>query len=122
MAEDKPEGLAAGETRGGLVPPGETDLAAWRRQHGEVLVLDYNGFMPGLVIVCRYPGVVELKAATGEKTTFESTHNFVVKLALWPKPLVLAEVLRARAGLVNAIAGELLAAAGWTAKADVKNG
>lgn len=111
-----------GETVEGLVPPSAADLERWRREHGEIIELDYNDFMPGLVVVCRYPGVLEIKSATGEKATYENTHNFIVKLALWPKQPLLGDVFKRRVGLVNAIAIELLAAAGWDAKAQVKNG
>jgi len=111
-----------GETVDGFMAPAPAELERWRREYGEILELDYNDFMPGLVVVCRYPGVLELKAATGEKATYENTHNFVVKLTLWPKQPLFSELLKKRAGLVNAVAGELLSASGWSAKAAVKNG
>ena len=116
------EAKRPGETTEGLVPPSPADVERWRREHGEVAELDTNDFMPGLVVVCRYPGVLELKSATGEKATYENTHNFVVKLTLWPRQPLFGELLKRRAGLVNAVAGELLAASGWSAKAQLKNG
>lgn len=122
MEEDPKETKRPGETNDGLAAPAPAELERWRREYGEILELDYNGFMPGLVVVCRYPGVLELKAATGEKATYENTHNFVVKLTLWPKQPLFGELLKRRAGLVNAVAGELLAASGWSARADIKNG
>lgn len=121
LPEEKPETPKPGETTEGLVPPAAAELERWRREHSEFVELDYGDFMPGLVVVCRYPSVLELKSATGEKATYENTHNFVVKLTLWPKQPLFGELLKRRAGLVNAIAGELLAASGWSAKAEIKN-
>lgn len=92
----------------------------WKKQYGQVVLLDFSGQCPGAVLYCRLPSFTEIKVAN-EAADIGATENLARKCVLAPALPELNELFNRYPGLFNSVARELLARAGWSAAAVAKN-